>query len=168
MPNRMASTGPTCAVVMIICFLFLLRLCWALVFAVVLPLAYRRHPLHALPLRGQRPAAQPRAQRQPVRKPLLVGYALSWSPALSGEHAKGCPRPLKSTGTRPPSRASCVCLAGRRKSDRQEALRPVRREIGIKRIDEHGQQTVIPEDERQFHDALTAELLQRGFKGTAA
>jgi hypothetical protein len=49
--------------------------------------------------------------------------------------------------------------------DRQEWFSPVRRQVGIERVDEQRQQTIVPHDQAQLHDSLAAKLLKRGLEG---
>jgi hypothetical protein len=52
--------------------------------------------------------------------------------------------------------------------DRQERFGPVQAQVGITRVDEHCQQAVAPQDQTQFHDSLTAQLLERRPEGSPA
>ena len=49
--------------------------------------------------------------------------------------------------------------------DRQEWFSPVRRQVGIERVDEQRQQTIVAHDQAQFHDSLAAKLLKRRLEG---
>src|SRR5206468_980593 len=50
----------------------------------------------------------------------------------------------------------------------QQRLGPVRRQIGVERVDQQRQQTVVAHDQGQLDDALAPELLQRRLKRPAA
>src|SRR4029077_2593280 len=53
-------------------------------------------------------------------------------------------------------------------SNGQERLGPIWRQVGVERVDEQRQQTVVPHDERELDHSLTDELLERGLKRPAA
>src|SRR5439155_8887946 len=45
--------------------------------------------------------------------------------------------------------------------DGEERLGPIRRQVGVERVDEQRQETVVPHDQAQLDHALPAELLER-------
>src|SRR5262245_21483766 len=51
---------------------------------------------------------------------------------------------------------------------RQERLGPVRGQVGVERVDQQRQETVVPHDETELDHALATELLQRRLKRSAA
>src|SRR5439155_1579701 len=50
----------------------------------------------------------------------------------------------------------------------QERLGPIRRQVGVERVDEQRQQAVVPHDQRELDHSLAAELLERGLERPTA
>src|SRR2546425_11216304 len=62
------------------------------------------------------------------------------------------------------ARMLCLSLSAARHLDRQERFGPIRRQVGVERVDEQRQETVVPHDQTQLDDSLAAKLLQRCLK----